>query len=108
MKTRTALLALALAIAAPAFAGENVVEQLSNETGISERKIQMLIGNRTPFAEYTYTYDRYMVKFQRALGKERAARFLAGETITLDNGTQVNLAMLGRDRPIKQRINRMP
>lgn len=101
MKTRTALLALALAIAAPAFAAESQVEQLSQETGLSERSIRMLVGNRTPYAEYRYAYNRSLDKFTQALGKERAARFLAGETITLNNGTKVNLAMLGRDRPIK-------
>lgn len=101
MKAKFALLALALAAAAPAYAGQTVIEQLSQETGISERKIQMIVGNRTPFAEYTYTYERYKAKFIRALGKERAATLLAGGTITLRNGNDVNLAMLGEDQRAK-------
>ncbi|KRD34250.1 hypothetical protein ASE43_10760 [Lysobacter sp. Root983] len=69
-----------MAATAPVYANE-VVGTLSQETGLSERKVQMIVGNRTAFAEYTRSYDRSLAQFKRALGNERYQRLMAGQTI---------------------------
>ena len=81
MKARIALFVLAMA-AAPVYANE-VVSTLSQETGLSERRVQMIVGNRTAFAEYTRSYDRSLAQFKRALGNERYQRLMAGEAIQI-------------------------
>lgn len=80
MNARTALFVVAMAAAAPVYANA-VVDTLSQETGLSERKVQMIVGNRTAFAEYTRSYDRSLEQFKRALGDERYQRLMAGQTI---------------------------
>lgn len=82
MNARTALFVVAMAAAAPVYANE-VVSTLSQETGLSERKVQMIIGNRTAFAEYTRSYDRSLVQFKRELGNERYQRLMAGKPIQI-------------------------
>ncbi|KQY55096.1 hypothetical protein ASD14_02765 [Lysobacter sp. Root494] len=58
-------------MSAPAFAGDNPCNQLARETGLSERKINMVLGNRTSFAEYPYTYERSVATLRRAIGESR-------------------------------------
>ena len=90
MNARTALFVVAMAAAAPVYANE-VVSTLSQETGLSERKVQMIIGNRTAFAEYTRSYDRSLAQFKRGLGDERYQRLMAGKTIQV-GGRQLALS----------------
>lgn len=72
MNIRLALLAASLvAISAPAFAGDDPCRQLARETGLSERKVNMILGNRTSFAEYPYTYERSVAKLRKAIGEGR-------------------------------------
>lgn len=89
MNARTALFVFAMAAAAPVYANE-VVSTLSRETGLSERKVQMIIGNRTAYAEYTRSYDRSLAQFKRELGDERYQRLMAGKAIQV-GGRQVAL-----------------
>jgi hypothetical protein len=71
MKLRLACLAVALmAVSAPSMAGDNT-KQLARETGLTERQVQMVLGNRTPFAEYRTSYQPSLEKMQAAIGKER-------------------------------------
>lgn len=83
MKAKIAFIALAMAAAMPAWAGEDPVGDLSKITGLSERKVQMLLGNRTAFAEYPYTYDRSLRKFVGAVGKDNYDRLMNGESVVL-------------------------
>ena len=69
MKAKIAFIALAMAATMPAWAADPVGD-LSKVTGLSERKVQMLLGNRTAFAEYPYTYDRSLRKFVGTVGKD--------------------------------------
>src|SRR5688500_7441624 len=72
MNFRLALLAASLAaMSAPAFAGDDPCSQLARETGLSERKINMILGNRTSFAEYRYTYERSVEKLRESIGEGR-------------------------------------
>lgn len=96
MNARIALLAVALTATAPAFA-DDLIADLANETGLSERKVQMIVGNRTPFAEYRYTYDRSLAQFKRALGSERYERVMAGLPIELER--QRNQRVAATDSP---------
>ena len=82
MKAKIAFIALAMAVTAPAWAADPVGD-LSKITGLSERKVQMIVGNRTAFAEYPYTYDRALDKFVAAIGKDNYNRLMDGEAVAL-------------------------
>lgn len=94
MNIRTPALAcvLALTAALPAHAGDDVIELLAAETGLKERRVQMVLGTRSSFAEYVYTFGRSEQQFIRALGKERYRQLINGEPITLRSGQVVRLA----------------
>lgn len=96
MKAKIAGLVIAIAAAAPVYAADNVVEQLADDSGLTVRKVQMILGNRTAFAEYPYTYQRSLEKFQAAIGKENYNRLMAGQTIKLRNGLEVNRALVAK------------
>ncbi len=83
MNAKITLFVLASFAAFPAVAGNDPVGDLSNITGLSERKVQMVLGNRTAFAEYRYTYDRALARFTRVVGKEGHERLLRGESVAL-------------------------
>jgi hypothetical protein len=92
MNIRLALLAAALAaISAPAFAGDNTIEVLSKQTGVSERHVRMIIGNRTPYPEYAYTYARVLKKFKAGIGNDNYERLMSGQTVLLPSGERVNI-----------------
>jgi len=94
MKTRIAAMVMAIAAmtaAASAAAAGNDIEQLAAYTGMSERSVRMLVGNRTPFVEHRYTYERSLRKFRNALGKNNYDRLMSGQPIKRDNGVEVQL-----------------
>jgi len=92
MKAKIAALIFAIATTSPAYAGQkNEVEKLASYTGLTVRKVQMILGTRTSFAEYPYTYQRSLEKFQKALGKENYDRLMSGRSIRLDNGVEVQM-----------------
>lgn len=82
MKNKLALIVLATSFALPAWAG-GPVSDLAGISGLSERKVQMLIGNRTAFAEYRYTYDRSLEKLVAAIGTRNYERLLEGERVVI-------------------------
>ena len=82
MKAKIAALVVALAAVAPsAWAQEDPVGDLAQITGLSERKIQMILGNRTSFAEYPYTYQRSLEKFVDAVGEVRYEMLISGQPV---------------------------
>ena len=102
MNIRLAILAAALmAISAPALAGDNPCKQLARETGLSERKVNMILGTRTSFAEYPYTYDRAVAKLRKAIGDGRYDQLMNhGELIaaTPDDKARALLAVIEENR----------
>jgi hypothetical protein len=99
MKLQIATLALATAAAFPAWAGNDPINELSAITGLSERKVQMVLGNRTAFAEYRYTYDRSLEKFTEAVGRENMKRLMDGESVVLrDSAGREVVVQLPRGR----------
>lgn len=92
MKTKLALIVLATAFALPAWAG-GPVSDLAEISGLSERKVQMLIGNRTAFAEYRYTYDRSLETLVAAIGTVNYERLLDGERVVIRNTDGRELAV---------------
>lgn len=77
MNIRLAMLAAALAVmSAPAFADDDPFRQLSEESGLSERKVHMILGTRTAYAEYPYTYERSVAKLRKAIGAQRYDRLV--------------------------------
>lgn len=102
MNIRPAIIAAALmAVTAPALAGDNPCRQLARQTGLSERKISMILGTRTSFAEYPYTYDRSVAKLRRAIGENRYDHLMnQGELISASGDAKARalLAALEEDR----------
>ena len=92
MKAKIAALVVALAAVAPsAWAQEDPVGDLTQITGLSERKVQMIVGNRSSFAEYPYTYQRSLEKFVDAVGEVRYQMLISGQPVELqdDQGRKI-------------------
>jgi hypothetical protein len=88
MKAKIAALVVALAAVAPsawAQESEDPVGDLAQITGLSERKVQMILGNRTSFAEYPYTYQRSLEKFVDAVGEVRYEMLISGQPVELQD-----------------------
>ena len=66
---------------APPAAEYVTVEQLARETGLSERQVRMVVGARTSYADYRYTFDRTQRRFREALGADRYRDLIAGRPI---------------------------
>jgi len=97
MKTKIASMAMAIAAmtaTAPAYAEKEDIAQLAEYTGLSERKVKMILGCHTCHAEYSYTYQRSLEKFQKALGPENYSRLMSGQPVTLDDGAEVRVATI--------------
>lgn len=102
MKLRLVLITAALmAVSAPALAGDDPCKLLAQETGLSERKINMILGNRTSFAEYPYTYQRSVEKLRKAIGEGRYDHLMNnGELVAATRETKARalLAALAEQR----------
>ena len=92
MKNKLALIVLATSFALPAWAG-GPVSDLAGISGLSERKVQMLIGNRTAFAEYRYSYDRSLEKLIAAIGTNNYERLMDGERVVVQGAGGRQLAV---------------
>lgn len=97
MKTKLALIVMAAAFAAPAWAGDDPVGDLAEISNLSKRKVQMLIGNRTAFAEYRYTYDRSLERLVSVIGEANYERLMDGEAVVVRDreGRQLALQLRG-------------
>ena len=88
MKAKIAALVVALATVAPSAwsaEAEDPVGDLAQITGLSERKVQMIVGNRSSFAEYPYTYQRSLEKFVDAVGEVRYQMLISGHPVELQD-----------------------
>lgn len=82
MNIRLATLAVALmAVSAPALAG-NPCKQLAQETGLTERQVKMVVGDRTPFAEYRTSYARSVATLRSAIGEARYDELMNNKRLT--------------------------
>ena len=92
MKAKIAALAIAIAAMAPAHAGSKDIQELAQYTGLTERKVQMILGCHSCYPEYRYNYQRSLKQFKEALGEGNFEELMAGKPITLDNGIEVRVA----------------
>ena len=74
----TSLCTAALLATAPALASEAQIEYVARESGLSERKVRMVLGNRTPYAEYRANYERSAARIKDAIGQAQFERLVAG------------------------------
>ncbi|NDK38269.1 hypothetical protein DT603_05365 [Pseudoxanthomonas gei] len=81
MFTKT-LLFVGLLVAAPIASAASTAE-LARETGLSERNIRMILGARTPYAEYRIDYNRKLRQFKQVVGEDNYQRLMNGEAIVL-------------------------
>lgn len=102
MNVRLTCLAVALmAVSAPVFAADDPCKLLAQETGLSERKVQMILGNRTSFAEYPYTYQRAVEKLRREIGEGRYDQLMNHDNLvaaSVDTKARALLAALEENR----------
>lgn len=83
MNLKLASLAVALmAASSPLLAGENPCKQLAQETGLTQRQVQMILGNRTPFAEYRTSYESSVAKLRASIGKTRYDELMNNKRLT--------------------------
>ena len=109
MKTNILMLSLLAIIVAPVIAQESTVtlapipsaapaseeitiRQLADETGLSERRVRMVVGPRSGYAEYLVTFERSQRDFKNALGEERYNDLMAGRRIEPRNTKSATVA----------------
>ena len=83
MNARTPLLVALLALPLSAQAGDSI-KQLAEYAGMSERKVQMVIGPRTAFPEYRASYQRAAAQFRVAVGEDNFRRAMKGESFVIE------------------------
>ena len=65
-----AALALPAASTAMAQEGINTIDLLAQASGLTSRQVQMVLGNRSAYAEYPISYDFVDRKFRDAVGPD--------------------------------------
>lgn len=96
MNCRIMAVAVAMALPAPAWAG-GALELLAQMSGLTERKVNMVLGARTSFAEYPYTYARAAEKLDAAIGRANHQRLLEGKSIVLHHEGRRHVVSLSAD-----------
>ena len=79
-------------IAAPEVPLQVTVRELADETGLSQRRVRMVIGPRSGYAEYLVTFNQAQRQFRNALGEERYNDLMAGRKIELYNQRAASVA----------------
>jgi hypothetical protein len=87
MNARTPLLVALLALPFSVQAGDSI-KQFAEYTGMSERKVQMVIGPRTAFPEYRASYQRSVTQFRAAVGEHNFRRAMNGESFVLERRSE--------------------
>jgi hypothetical protein len=85
---QTILLAALFATAAPTVAGDNVIKMLAQQSGLNERKVAMVLGNRSAYAEYRTSYHRARKQLERSIGRDAVERLANGEEVVLSPAGQ--------------------
>lgn len=98
MNRRIIAIAAALALSGPAWAQQDPISELAEISGLSERKVNMLLGNRTSFAEYPYTFIRAQEKFEAAIGRDNYQRLLNGESVAIEYRGEHRIVSLDRGK----------
>ena len=80
---RAIFLGTLLSLSTPAFAGGDVIKLLAQESGLSERKVTMVLGARSAFGEYRFTYPRARAQLERTIGRDAVERLARGEKVVL-------------------------
>lgn len=84
-----AALALPVATNAAGREGTSSITLLAQASGLSERQVQMVLGNRTSYAEYRISYDRVDRKFRDAVGPEIYRNLKERGELTASNAQQL-------------------
>lgn len=78
--------ALALALscfAAPAVAGDDAIQALAQHAGLTERKVDIVLGQPMSQLEQRYVYQHAKHRLERAIGRDAVRRLQAGETVMI-------------------------
>jgi hypothetical protein len=99
MKARYFVLALAAAFSANAVAGEDIIGALSEETGLTERQVKMVVGARSGHAAYLASYDQVQRRFVRSVGQDRYEALLARQQAEPVGAEEARLAQVAQEQP---------
>lgn len=95
--TTAILVVVGAAASVPALAQENPIPILAEQSGLSERKVRMVLGDRTAYSEYRASYDRAREQLVRTIGEANYERLLAGKSIELPAKDDVDSAVAVKD-----------
>lgn len=90
----TCLAAALLAVSAPALAGDGPCKQLARETGLTERQVRMIVGDRTAFAEYRTSYARSVAHMRDSIGRARYDELINNKRLVDASADTKALALL--------------
>jgi len=84
MIIKTLLVTALLATSPITQAKDASVGDLARLTGLSERNVRMIVGDRTAHADYRCCYERKLKQFKEAVGEENYQRLVNGKPMLLD------------------------
>lgn len=78
------VLALALScFAAPAVAGDDAIRALATHSGLTERKVAIVLGEPMSQLEQRYVYQDAKYRLERAIGRDTVDRLQDGQTVMI-------------------------
>ncbi|OZB58257.1 MAG: hypothetical protein B7X39_17700 [Lysobacterales bacterium 14-68-21] len=75
----------------------STIELLARASGLTERQVQMVLGNRTAFAEYRANYDAVDRRFQTAVGPQLYRHLKSDAPLTRQQIESLVAMMQARD-----------
>jgi hypothetical protein len=99
MKTRHFALALATLFSTNAFAGEDIIGALADQTGLTERQVKMVVGPRSSHAAYLASYDQVQRQFVKSVGQERYKELLARRDAKAQEPAEAEARIASLDAP---------
>lgn len=99
MKARYFVLAMATAFSANALASEDIIGALSEETGLTERQVKMVVGPRSSHAAYLASYDQVQRRFVATVGQERYQQLLVRQSARPAEQEEARLAQVEAEEP---------
>lgn len=85
MNPRHALAIVLTCLAAPAVAGngDDAIQTLAQHSGLTERKVAIVLGQPMSQLEQRYVYPGAKYRLERAIGRDTVRRLQQGETVMI-------------------------
>lgn len=83
MNPRLVLALLLACAAAPAAADDDAIRVLAQHSGLTERKVAIVLGEPMSQLEQRYVYQGAKQRLERAIGRDAVRRLQEGETVVV-------------------------